>query len=872
MEQIQIRGARQHNLKNIDLDLPRNRFIVITGVSGSGKSSLAFDTLFAEGQRRYLEALSSRSRPYLQNLDKPDVDSIRGLSPAIAVEQKPMVRNPRSTVGTLSEIHDYLRVLYAHLGTPHCTQCGHPIAAHSVPEILEELFASWPDSSRLFLLAPMGEVREGRIGALFNKLRKEGFARARLDGSIIELDPPPLIPRRPGYTLEVVVDRVVLNRDRRQRLTEAVELALNIGKGFVKVIDNHDHSRTFSDTPRCPACKHRMAEVTPSLFSFHHPQGMCPDCKGMGSLDRDPTESLPAADTKVGKTRSPQDTLKSTARNRTGRVAAENGSDSMFSVQAHTRPCPTCAGSRYNPEARSVLLNGLGIHEVSSLPISEFLDWTRSLKLSDIRHKIAGPLLTQIQHRAGAMVKLGLGYLTLGRSASTLSGGEAQRVRLAQQVGSQLSGILYVLDEPSIGLHPHDHQRLLDMIHSLRDAGNTVVVVEHDRSTILQADHVVDMGPGAGDLGGRVLFSGTPTQLHGQSTSLTGQYLSGSKTIPIPHRRPTFQRGHLFIRGASGRNLNHIDVQVPLGCLTCVTGVSGSGKSTLVLDTLHRELARRLYGAIALPETFQSIHGLEAIKKVLLVDQSPIGINPRSTPATYTGIFTHIRQLFAKLPEARARGYHADRFSYNVKGGRCETCKGEGVQTVDLVFLPHVTVTCPSCGGRRFSPETLQVLFKGHSIADVLSMSINDAALLLENLPSIRRQLEVLRQVGLGYLSLGQSALTLSGGEAQRVKLASELTLQSSEHTLFILDEPTTGLHFDDVLKLMNILQRLCDAGHTVVLIEHHLDVIKCADYVIDLGPGGGGQGGNLVATGTPEEIARSDQSITGQYLKSVLG
>jgi excinuclease ABC subunit A len=871
MDKIHIRGARQHNLKNIDLDLPRNRLIVITGVSGSGKSSLAFDTLFAEGQRRYLEALSSRSRLYLQALDKPDVDSIQGLSPAIAVEQKRVVRNPRSTVGTLSEIHDYLRVLYSHLGAPHCAHCGHPVVAHSVPEILEEMFTSWPESSRLLLLAPMGEIHEGRIGTLFAELRKEGFARARLDGTVLELDPPPLIPRRPRYTLDVVIDRVVLSRSKRQRLTEAVELALSIGKGFLNVTDTQDRTRTFSDSMCCPACKHRMTDVTPSLFSFHHPLGMCPDCKGMGSTADDPTEAMPATDAKVRTTSRAKDTSKIRGRKRSAKPDFENGTGPLPFAQAYERPCPTCRGSRYNLEARSVLLNGLGIHEVNCLPVSELLPWTQKLTMSEAGEKIARPLLMQIQHRAAAMLKLGLDYLTLGRSASTLSAGEAQRVRLAQQVGSQLTGILYVLDEPSIGLHPHDHRNLLDIVHSLREAGNTVVVVEHDRDTILQADHVVDMGPGAGSLGGNVIFSGTPKQLLAQRTSLTGQYLSGSKTIPIPLRRLAFQAGQLFIHGASGHNLNQIDVQIPLGCLTCVTGVSGSGKSTLILDTLHRALARRLYGAATLPEPFQSIEGLQAVKKVLLVDQSPIGNNPRSTPATSTGIFSHIRQLFAKLPEARARGYRADRFSYNVKGGRCETCKGEGVQTVDLVFLPDVTITCPSCRGRRFSPETLQVLFKGHSIAEVLAMSVNDAALLLENIPSIRRQLEVLRQVGLGYLSLGQSALTLSGGEAQRVKLAAELSLQSSEHTLFILDEPTTGLHFDDVLKLMNILQRLSEAGHTVVLIEHHLDVVKCADYVVDLGPGGGALGGNVVAAGTPEEIVRCDQSITGQYLRTVL-
>lgn len=871
MDWIRIRGARQHNLKNIDLDLPRNQLIVITGVSGSGKSSLAFDTLFAEGQRRYLEALSTRSRQYLQTLDKPDVSEIHGLSPAIAIEQRSVPRNPRSTVGTLSEIHDYLRVLFAHLGTPHCTSCGRAVIAHTIPEILEELFNTWPEASRLLLLAPMGQVLEKSIGRLFVKLRKEGFARIRLDGRVLELDPPPLVSRQPEYQLDVVVDRVVLSRAKQQRLSEAIELAVKMGSGFVTVLDTRGLAKTFSDSLQCPVCRIRMPDLSPSLFSFHHPAGMCPVCKGLGSFkcETPATGDSPPAQTRRSRKTGidPYHLAVEPSTWHEGEAHPALGSSTSNLEPA----CTACGGSRLNQQAMSVLLNGLSIHNVNSLPIAELLRWGESLSLSENRARVARPLLTEILQRAATMEHLGLAYLTLSRSAVTLSGGEAQRVRLAQQIGSELTGILYVLDEPSIGLHPHDHQRLLSIIRSLRDAGNTVVVVEHDRDTILQADHVVDMGPGAGALGGHVLFSGSPSQLLAHPTSLTGQYLSAKKTIALPARRVPFRDGQITIHGASGHNLKDVKVQFPLGCITCVTGVSGSGKSTLVLDTLYRVLANRLYRATVPPAEFVAMEGVESIRRVFLIDQSPIGKNPRSTPATYAGIFTPIRQLFAKIPEARARGYSADRFSYNVKGGRCETCRGDGIQSIDLVFLPDVTITCAACGGTRYNPETLQVLFKGHSIADVLSMTVSEALLLLENIPPVRHELEVMQEVGLGYLRLGQSALTLSGGEAQRVKLATQLSLKTSEHTLYVLDEPTTGLHFDDVSRLLNILHRLAEAGHTIILIEHHPDVIKSADYVIDLGPGGGADGGNVVAVGTPGEIAQCAESLTGRYLRNAL-
>jgi excinuclease ABC subunit A len=871
MEWIRIRGARQHNLKNINLDIPRNRLVVLTGVSGSGKSSLAFDTLFAEGQRRYLEALSNRRRPYIQTLDKPEVDEILGISPAIAIEQRRVARNPRSTVGTLTEVHDYLRVLFARLGTPHCPGCGRAVLAHTVSEVLDETVRSWPQGSRLLVLAPVETVHEKKIGQLLRKLRKDGFARIWFDERIIELDPLPRLPRRPEYRFEVVVDRIVLDPSRQQRLREDVELAFKFGGGFMAIADMQGRARTFSDSLRCPSCKIDMPDVTPALFSFHHPQGMCPVCKGLGTSSA-PTQK-PVKGAAAGR-------AKSLPRTGGGKRLQTDGVDGR-EHESLSQPgeihaggemtCTACGGSRLNAVSQSIRIEGLSIHQVSSMSVTELISWLKGLSFTPSREPIAGPLVAEILQRTTALAELGLGYLSLSRSTASLSGGEAQRVRLAQQIGARLTGIIYVLDEPSIGLHAHDHQRLMRIIRTLRDAGNSVIVVEHDRETILEADHVVDIGPGAGRLGGEVIFSGLPEQLLHCTSSLTGQYLSGAKSIDIPRRRVSRSNGRILITGASGHNLKDVDVEIPLGCVTCVTGVSGSGKSTLVLDTLYRLLAQRLYRATAAPAPYRDVQGVEAIRRVLLVDQSPVGKNPRSTPATYTGIFTPIRELFAKLPEARARGYSADRFSYNVRGGRCETCRGDGCIRVDLVFLPDVTFSCPACGGSRFSHETLQIRFKGHSIADVLSMSVNDALNLLENIPAVRNTLQVLQEVGLGYLILGQSALTLSGGESQLVKLAAELNLRSSEHTVFILDEPTTGLHFDDILKLVHILDRLARMGHTVILIEHHLDVIKCADYVIDLGPGGGRDGGNVVAVGSPGEIAAAEQSITGRYLRKLL-
>lgn len=872
MKQILIRGARQHNLRNIDVDIPRDRLTVITGVSGSGKSSLAFDTLYAEGQRRYLDAISGRKRQYLQPLDKPDVDEIVGISPAVAIEQKRVSRNPRSTVGTLTEIYDLLRVLFARVGTQHCPRCGEAVLAYTIPEILEEIGNTWPDGSRLLVLAPVEPVAEKGLAALIAQLRKEGFARIRFDGKVFELDPTPHLPRRSSYALEIIVDRIVHHASKSSRLVQDIELALKYGSGVVAVADTGGKFRKFSNRLQCTTCKIDMPPISPSTFSFHHPQGMCLHCKGSGLAPH----AMPSTSRHPLKTRDPRDPsttrLQSDAGNSLALGVTEWWADSEDDSGHPESACGACGGSRLNPVARSVRLHGLGIHEVSALPLAKLDDWLAGIPLSSRARGIADPLLSEIRGRTATMEQLGLGYLSLARSAPTLSGGEAQRVRLAQQIGARLTGILYVLDEPSIGLHPQDHHRLMQIIRELRDAGNTVVVVEHDRDTILEADHVIDMGPGAGALGGQIVFSGTPERLLSESMSLTAQYLSGKKSIETPKRRRPFAQGAIRIQGARGHNLKGINVDIPLRCITGVTGVSGSGKSTLVLDTLYRALARRLYRAAAPPAPHGSIEGMDSIRKVLLVDQSAIGKNPRSTPATYTGLFHHIRRLFARLPEARAKGYGPDRFSYNVKGGRCESCRGDGSVSVDLVFLPDVTFTCPACNGSRYNRETLQVLFKGHSIADVLSMTVTEALTLLENVPSIRHPLEILQEVGLGYLVLGQSALTLSGGESQRVKLAAELTHRSPDPTLFILDEPTTGLHFEDISKLMHILQRLVDGGHTVVLIEHHLDVIKSVDYLVDLGPGAGDAGGEVVAAGKPEEVAAVEASATGRFLRKSLG
>jgi excinuclease ABC subunit A len=822
MNTIVIRGARQHNLKNINVTLPRNRLIVITGVSGSGKSTLAFDTIFAEGQRRYLEALSGRARLFLQQIEPPQVEAVEGLSPAIAVEQGNLVSSPRSTVGTLTEIHDFLRLLYARLGTFHCPTCGLPIRAYTIPQMVQEVGHFWPAGSRLLIFGPVGLVEERDLPKTITKFRRDGFARIRLEQKLYDLDPPPLIPRRTRHEMDVVIDRLVLGPDISRRLTDAMELASKIGHGLVGVMEVGGKERLFSGSLACLSCGRQMPEATPSLFSFNHPLGACSSCKGLGS-----------------------------------------GAESV---------CLNCEGSRLNEVARAVRLCNSTLQDVCRLSITALGQWFKNLPWTDTQRQIAAQPMAEIIHRLKSMEELGLSYLTLERSAKSLSGGEMQRLRLAHQISAPLSGILYVLDEPSIGLHPRDHQRLLDILHKLRDKGNTVIVVEHDRETILQADFVIDMGPGAGNLGGEVIFAGTPEALRGHPSSLTGSYLSGRKTIPVPKRRKPFAQGAISLVGASGHNLKGITVAFPVGCLTCVTGVSGSGKTTLVMHTLYRALARRLYQSKRPPAPVELLENPDAFRKVIQIDQTPLGKTPRSTPATYSGAFSAIRELFAQLPEARMRGYGAKRFSFNTKGGRCETCTGEGARNIEMFFLPDVSVTCPDCEGRRYSQETLRVHFKGHSIADILQMTVTEAFSLFGNIPVIAHKLKVLMEVGLGYLHLGQSATTLSGGEAQRVKLAFELSRRNPPATLYILDEPTTGLHFEDIQRLLHVLQRLVDQGHTVIMIEHHPDVIKTADFVIDLGPEGGDQGGYVVTAGTPEEVAKVDHSHTGRYLRQVLG
>ncbi|MCE5335207.1 MAG: excinuclease ABC subunit UvrA [Desulfobacteraceae bacterium] len=842
---IRIRGARQHNLKNINLEIPRNKFVVITGVSGSGKSSLAFDTLFAEGQRRYLEALSTYARQLIGRLNAPLVEEIDGLSPAIAIEQKGLPHNPRSTVGTLTEIHDYLRLLFARLGTAYCPNCNLPVRSWTLPQILEDLFAVLPDASRMLILAPQGNIGEKDLPNIIKRLLRDGFARIRANGTVFELAPAPAIPRRPVHSIEIVVDRLILQSDKKRRLTDSLELALRLGRGTAGVAVPGGADLTYSQSAHCAQCGYTAPELTPSLFSFHHPAGACPVCKGLGTAEEE--------------------------REQDGAPSSDEGEETLPRFGSAPLPCPACGGTRLDIAARSVRLGSRSIDEISRMNPEGVTAWLGGLELDPAQKQIAERPVREAESRLRNLVELGLPYLTLDRAASTLSGGEAQRVRLAHQISSTLSGVLYVLDEPSIGLHPRDHERLLRILLRLREAGNSLIVVEHDRETILQSDYVVDMGPGAGAQGGEVVFSGPPEALAKSEDSLTGLYLSGKREIPVPkHRKKSSQM--LQVLGASGHNLKNIDAAFPLGCMTCVTGVSGSGKSTLVLDTLYRALAREIYRVEAHPAAHSAIKNGGGLRKVVLVDQSALGRTPRSTPATYTGVFGLIRQLFARVPEARARGYSPARFSFNARGGRCEHCKGEGCQRIEMYFLPDIYVTCPICEGSRYGRETLDISYRGHSIADVLGMTVFEAASFFANFRAIRQKLDTLIDVGMGYIRLGQPATTLSGGEAQRVKLASELSKRSQGHALYILDEPTTGLHFEDIGKLLHVLRRLVDQENTVIIIEHHPDVIKTADYIIDLGPEGGEEGGRIVASGTPEEVALSKASHTAVFLRRELG
>ncbi|MEW6655623.1 MAG: excinuclease ABC subunit UvrA [Aquificota bacterium] len=920
-DKIIIRGARQHNLKNVNLDIPKNRLVVITGPSGSGKSSLAFDTIYAEGQRRYVESLSSYARQFLGIMEKPDVDIIEGLSPAIAIDQKTTSKNPRSTVGTVTEIYDYMRVLWANIGKPHCPECGRLLEGLSAHEMLEKVWEKYK-GRRISVLSPLVRGKKGEFKELFKELDKMGFSRVKVDGEYMRILEVPPLDKNKKHNIDLVVDRLTLEEEERARLLTAIEKALELSKGLLKIEDvETQKEEIFSERLTCPDHGFSIPELSPRLFSFNSPYGACQACKGLGvkwevDVKLLIDEKEPAIDAvritdssffeylkypimnilrKLGyDPRTPWQDLPSGIKSfllyggsldggnfegivkHLERRFLEEESERLreeISEFIREKPCPECGGARLRPEALSVLIDGKSIWDVARMPIrmaKEFFDSLPS-KLEGKSLIVAERLIKEISDRLGFLINVGLDYLNLARSATTLSGGEMQRIRLATQIGSKLTGVLYVLDEPSIGLHPRDTEKLIKTLKDLRDLGNTVIVVEHDPETILSADWVIDMGPGAGKKGGEVVFQGRVEDMLRDERSLTGAYLSGRLSIPVPEKRRKPKDRWLRIVGARKHNLKNITVEIPVGLFVCITGVSGSGKSTLIYDILWEYSRALFYGGSAEVEGFDRIEGLEHFDRVINIDQSPIGRTPRSNPATYTKVFDHIRDLFAQTPEARARGYNAGRFSFNVKGGRCEACQGEGVIRVEMHFLPPVYVPCDVCKGKRYNRETLDILYKGKNIADVLDMTVDEAYEFFENIPTIRRKLQLLKDIGLGYIKLGQPATTLSGGEAQRIKLARELSKKETGRTLYLLDEPTTGLHMDDVKKLIDILQRLVDKGNTVVVIEHNLDVIKCADWIIDLGPEGGERGGYVVAVGPPEEIAQREGSYTGQYLRKVL-
>jgi excinuclease ABC subunit A len=938
--QIVVSGAREHNLKNVSLTLPRDALVVLTGLSGSGKSSLAFDTIYAEGRRRYVESLSAYARQFLGQMDKPDVDSIEGLSPAISIDQKTTSRNPRSTVGTVTEIYDYLRLLWARIGVPHCHVCGERIAGQSIEQIADQVL-ELEEGTRFMVLAPVVRGRKGEYGKLLEELRSEGFSRVLIDGELHGLEDYLELDRKLKHDVSVVVDRLVMRPDVRKRLVDSIETAAALADGIVAVQllprdGEAGETLTFSEKFACLKCGTSMPELEPRIFSFNAPQGACERCTGLGSqLEIDPELVVPDPELSIAQgalapwagsssgyfeqmtaalaerygvdVEKPWRTLSAKQReiflygtggervqvryrNRFGRerdyAARFDGivtslerryreTDSEYQRERieeymSVRPCPVCNGARLRPESLAVLVAGTPINEFCALSAHSALEWLAAVELTETERHIARLVLREIAERLRFLEDVGIGYLSMDRAAATLSGGEAQRIRLATQIGSALVGVLYVLDEPSIGLHQRDNAKLVSTLERLRDLGNTVLVVEHDEQTMRAADHIVDLGPGAGEHGGRVVAAGSALEIELVPESLTGQFLSGAAKIELPQRRRA-PSGHVEIRGASQHNLRGINVRFPLGTLTCVTGVSGSGKSTLVNDILLKAVANRLHRARQRPGAHREIRGIEQLDKVVDVDQSPIGRTPRSNPATYTGLFDVIRDLFSKTPEARARGYKPGRFSFNVKGGRCEVCRGDGQIRIEMHFLPDVYVPCEQCHGRRYNRETLEVRFKGKTIADVLDMPVEEALEFFEHIPSIRRRLQTLADVGLGYIRLGQPATTLSGGEAQRVKLATELAKVATGRTLYILDEPTTGLHFADVQRLLDVLQRLVDAGNSVVVIEHNLDVIKCADRLIDLGPEGGDAGGLVIATGTPEEVAAVSDSHTGRFLEGLL-
>jgi excinuclease ABC subunit A len=934
-DELIVHGAREHNLKDVTVRLPRNALICITGLSGSGKSSLAFDTIYAEGQRRYVESLSAYARQFLQMMEKPDVDSIDGLSPAISIDQKTTSRNPRSTVGTVTEIYDYLRLLYARVGRPHCPICGRPIAGQSLEQIVDQVLRL-AEGTRFTVNAPVVRDRKGEYREVFDELRADGFTRVKVDGEICLLDEPPELDKKFKHTIEVVVDRLVMKPDLRTRLAQSVETAAALADGLVVIDVIGGEPLTFSERFACPDHGVSLPELQPRIFSFNSPHGACPRCTGLGSqqeidpdlLVPDPTISIgqgALVPWSVGNSTFYESVIQAIAdryeidldapwqelsdeqqnlflygtggdrvyvtyRNRMGRrrsymLAFEGIVPSLQRRYRETdsaqqrerieeymsfRPCPVCKGARLKPEVLAVTVGGKNIHEFTRMSVTRALEFLAELELTEMERLIGHRIVKEIRERLTFLDNVGVGYLQLDRAAATLSGGEAQRLRLATQIGSQLVGVLYILDEPSIGLHQRDNGRLIGTLERLRDLGNTVLVVEHDEQMMRSADWLVDMGPGAGEHGGHVVAEGPAAEVERNPGSITGRFLSGEREIAVPERRP-HENGSFVVRGAAMHNLKGVDVEFPVGRLVCVTGVSGSGKSTLVNEIVYKALANRLHRLRVKPGEHEAVEGIECFDKVIDIDQKPIGRTPRSNPATYTDLFTHVRELYSLTPEAKVRGYRPGRFSFNVRGGRCETCKGDGTIKIEMHFLPDVYVPCETCGGKRYNRETLEVRFKGRSIADVLDMSVEEALRFFGKIPKLRRRLQTLHDVGLDYIKLGQPATTLSGGEAQRVKLAAELCKVATGRTLYILDEPTTGLHFADIEKLLEVLQRLVDAGNTVLVIEHNLDVIKQADWIVDLGPEGGEAGGEVIATGTPEQVAEIDESFTGQFLRSVL-
>ncbi|MDR4227900.1 excinuclease ABC subunit UvrA [Bacillus mojavensis] len=936
MDRIEVKGARAHNLKNIDVTIPRDQLVVVTGLSGSGKSSLAFDTIYAEGQRRYVESLSAYARQFLGQMDKPDVDAIEGLSPAISIDQKTTSRNPRSTVGTVTEIYDYLRLLYARVGKPHCPEHGIEITSQTIEQMVDRIL-EYPERTKLQVLAPIVSGRKGAHVKVLEQIRKQGYVRVRIDGEMAELSDEIELEKNKKHSIEVVIDRIVIKDGVAARLSDSLETALRLGEGRVMIDVIGEEELMFSEHHACPHCGFSIGELEPRLFSFNSPFGACPTCDGLGmklevdadlvipnqnlslkenaiapwtpissqyypqlleavcthyGIDMDvPVKDLPKHqldkvlygsgddliyfryENDFGQLREGEIQFEGVLRNIERRYK-ETGSDfirEQMEQYMSQKACPTCKGYRLKKEALAVLVDGHHIGKITELSVGNALDFFKGLTLSEKDMKIANLIFREIVERLSFLDKVGLDYLTLSRAAGTLSGGEAQRIRLATQIGSRLSGVLYILDEPSIGLHQRDNDRLISALKNMRDLGNTLIVVEHDEDTMMAADYLIDIGPGAGIHGGQVISAGTPEEVMADQNSLTGCYLSGKKFIPLPPERRKPDGRYIEIKGASENNLKKANAKFPLGTFTAVTGVSGSGKSTLVNEILHKALAQKLHKAKAKPGSHKEIKGLEHLDKVIDIDQAPIGRTPRSNPATYTGVFDDIRDVFAQTNEAKVRGYKKGRFSFNVKGGRCEACRGDGIIKIEMHFLPDVYVPCEVCHGKRYNRETLEVIYKGKSISDVLDMTVEDALSFFENIPKIKRKLQTLYDVGLGYITLGQPATTLSGGEAQRVKLASELHKRSTGRTLYILDEPTTGLHVDDIARLLVVLQRLVDNGDTVLVIEHNLDIIKTSDYIVDLGPEGGAGGGTIVASGTPEEITEVEESYTGRYLKPVM-